>query len=70
MASSIAIAADESAFPPVPAEAYPSIARPAPYLADLDGDARFEFGLKVVLDGLEQRRAARASGGTRTMSEP
>ena len=41
----------------VSAQAYPSIAALGPYLVDRDGDARFGFGLGVVLDGLEQRRA-------------
>ena len=41
----------------VSADAYPSIAALAPYLADRDGDARFAFGLGVVLDGMEQWRS-------------
>jgi TetR/AcrR family tetracycline transcriptional repressor len=40
----------------VSAQAYPSIAALGPYLVDRDGDARFGFGLGVILDGLEQRR--------------
>jgi TetR/AcrR family tetracycline transcriptional repressor len=40
----------------VSAQAYPNIAALGPYLVDLDGDARFGFGLGVVLDGLEWRR--------------
>lgn len=40
----------------VSAQLYPNIATLGPYLADRDGDARFEFGLGVLLDGLEQRR--------------
>lgn len=40
----------------VQAQLYPNIAALGPYLADDDGDARFGFGLGVVLDGLEQRR--------------
>jgi TetR/AcrR family tetracycline transcriptional repressor len=40
----------------VSAQAYPSIAALGPYLVDRDGDARFGFGLGVVLDGLEQRQ--------------
>jgi TetR/AcrR family tetracycline transcriptional repressor len=45
----------EPAFPAIPAAEYPSIARLAPYLMDLDGEARFDFGLTVLLDGLEHR---------------
>jgi TetR/AcrR family transcriptional regulator, tetracycline repressor protein len=40
----------------VSAQEYPAIAALGPYLADRDGDARFRFGLGVILDGLEQRR--------------
>jgi TetR/AcrR family tetracycline transcriptional repressor len=35
---------------------YPNIAILSPYLIDHDGDARFRFGLGVILDGLEQQR--------------
>jgi TetR/AcrR family transcriptional regulator, tetracycline repressor protein len=51
---------DESGapLPGVSAEAYPSIARLAPYLMDLDGDARYAFGMAVLLDGLERRHVA------------
>jgi TetR/AcrR family transcriptional regulator, tetracycline repressor protein len=38
-------------------EVYPNIAMLSPYLADGDGDTRFGFGLRVILDGLEQQRA-------------
>ena len=38
------------------AQAYPNIAMLSPYLTDRDGDARFGFGLGVILDGLEQRQ--------------
>jgi AcrR family transcriptional regulator len=41
-------------FVEAPADTYPSIAALALYLPDLDNDARFEFGLRVVLDGLER----------------
>ena len=37
------------------AQIYPNITALGPYLADRDGDARFAFGLGVILDGLEQR---------------
>lgn len=40
----------------VSAQAYPNLATLGPYLTDRDGDARFGFGLGVILDGLEQRR--------------
>jgi TetR/AcrR family transcriptional regulator, tetracycline repressor protein len=40
----------------VSAQAYPNIAVLSPYLTDTDGDARFGFGLGVILDGLQQRR--------------
>lgn len=40
----------------VSAQAYPYIAMLSPYLTDRDSDARFRFGLGVILDGLEQRR--------------
>jgi TetR/AcrR family transcriptional regulator, tetracycline repressor protein len=40
----------------VSAQVYPNIAALGPYLVDRDGDARFGFGLGVILDGLEQRR--------------
>jgi TetR/AcrR family tetracycline transcriptional repressor len=40
----------------VSAQAYPSIELLRPYLIDRDGDARFAFGLGLILDGLEQRR--------------
>jgi TetR/AcrR family tetracycline transcriptional repressor len=35
-------------------EAYPRIAALRPYLVDRDAAARFAFGLRVILDGLEQ----------------
>jgi TetR/AcrR family tetracycline transcriptional repressor len=38
----------------VSAEVYPNIAALGPYLFDGDGEARFTFGLGVVLDGLAQ----------------
>ena len=38
------------------AQTFPNIATLGPYLVDDDGEARFAFGLSVVLDGLEQRR--------------
>ena len=41
----------------VSAQSYPNITALGPYLVDRDGDARFRFGLGVILDGLEQRRA-------------
>jgi len=40
-------------------EAYPHIAELRPYLIDRDGDARFAFGLRVILNGLEQHPARR-----------
>ena len=40
-------------------EAYPHIAELRPYLIDRDGDARFAFGLHVILNGLEQHPAQR-----------
>lgn len=40
----------------VSAQMYPNIAILSPYLTDRDGDARFGFGLGVILDGLDQRR--------------
>jgi TetR/AcrR family tetracycline transcriptional repressor len=48
-------AGTEQEFPAVPAETYPNIALLAPYLMDMDGEARFDFGLAVLLDGLEHR---------------
>ena len=39
------------------AEEYPNIAALGPFLVDDDGEARFTFGLSVILDGLEQRRS-------------
>ncbi len=46
-------------------DAYPHVAALGPYLLDRDGDARFAFGLGVLLDGLERRRAAcRQDGDT------
>ena len=40
----------------VSAQAYPSIAALGPYLVDRDGDARYRFGLGVILDGLQQQQ--------------
>jgi TetR/AcrR family transcriptional regulator, tetracycline repressor protein len=40
-------------------EAYPHIAELQPYLIDRDGDARFAFGLGVILNGLQQYPAQR-----------
>ena len=37
-------------------EVYPNIALLSPYLTDRDDDARFRFGLGVILDGLAQQR--------------
>lgn len=67
-------AEDESARPPAPAgtagaavsgwdealspEEYPTLAPLAGRLSDPDPDARFEFGLQVLLDGLELRLAS------------
>jgi len=39
-----------------PVALYPNIVTLSPYLADRDSNARFRFGLSVILDGLEQRR--------------
>ncbi len=44
-----------SPFTSLPASAYPSIAALAALLAEPDGDGRFQFGLKVMLDGLERQ---------------
>jgi TetR/AcrR family transcriptional regulator, tetracycline repressor protein len=49
-------------FPAVAAEAYPTIARLAPYLMDMDGEARFDFGLTVLLDGLGRRLSVSVDG--------
>jgi len=40
-------------------EAYPHIAELRPYLIDRDGDARFAFGLRAILNGLGQHPAQR-----------
>lgn len=40
----------------VSAQVYPNIAALGPYLVDREGDARFGFGLGVILDGLEQQQ--------------
>lgn len=40
------------------ARVYPHIAALSAYLADTDDDARFGFGLSVILDGLDQRRVS------------
>ena len=37
-------------------QAYPNIAALRSYLVDRGGDARYEFGLGVILDGLQQRQ--------------
>lgn len=42
-------------FPEVPADRFPSLASLAGHLAGQDADARFRFGLGVLLDGLERR---------------
>ena len=39
------------------ADAYPTLAAAALEAGDVDADARFEFGLRLLLDGLERRRA-------------
>lgn len=39
----------------LPPDAYPSIRAVAPYLVDGNTDQRFEFGLHILLDGLEAR---------------
>lgn len=44
-------------FAALPADTYPAIAAVAAHAADPDLDARFRFGLKVVLDGLERQLA-------------
>jgi TetR/AcrR family transcriptional regulator, tetracycline repressor protein len=44
-------------FADVSAQVYPNIAALGPYLLDHDGDARFGFGLGVVLDGLAAQLA-------------
>jgi TetR/AcrR family tetracycline transcriptional repressor len=48
-------------------EAYPHIAALRPYLLDRQEDARFAFGLQVILDGLERHptRRARARTGSK-----
>ncbi|MGI8913501.1 MAG: TetR/AcrR family transcriptional regulator C-terminal domain-containing protein [Chloroflexota bacterium] len=50
-----------SPFTSLPASAYPSIAALAALLAEPDGDGRFQFGLKVILDGLERQLRHQAS---------
>lgn len=45
-------------FAALPADTYPAIAAVAAHAADPDLDARFRFGLKVILDGLERQLAA------------
>jgi hypothetical protein len=42
---------------PLSADEFPTLAPFADRLADPDPDARFEFGLRVLLDGLERSRA-------------
>jgi TetR/AcrR family tetracycline transcriptional repressor len=48
---------ERPSFITVSAEVFPSIAALANHLADSDNDARFRFGIKVVLDGLERQLA-------------
>jgi TetR/AcrR family tetracycline transcriptional repressor len=43
------------AFAALPKDIYPAIAAVAAYIVDPDLDARFHYGLQVVLDGLEQQ---------------
>lgn len=50
-------AAGQRSFAALPADTYPAIAAVAAHIADPDLDARFRFGLKVVLDGLERQLA-------------
>lgn len=50
-------AATQRSFAALPAESFPAIAAVAAHVADPDLDARFRFGLKVILDGLERHLA-------------
>jgi AcrR family transcriptional regulator len=47
---------------PIPAEELPHLAAHLPYLADCDFDAEFEYGLDLMLRGLETRLAEEPSG--------
>jgi TetR/AcrR family transcriptional regulator, tetracycline repressor protein len=51
-----ALAAVRAWFESLPADQYPNLVRLAPHLAEPDADARFTFGLQVLLDGLAVRR--------------
>src|SRR5579875_131770 len=42
----------------LPADTYPSIVQLSQYLGEPDATPRFEFGMNVILDGLEQRLSA------------
>ena len=55
----------------VQAQEFPTIASLRTSLRESDSDARFRFGLEVILDGLEQRRPEGArSGSRRAMPTP
>lgn len=43
-------------FAALPADQYPSLGALAEHLTDPDSDARFEFGLAILLDGLSHQR--------------
>jgi hypothetical protein len=45
---------------PLSPEEFPTLALLAGHLANPDLDARFEFGLRILLDGLERLRPSRA----------
>lgn len=51
--------ATQRSFAALPADTYPAIAAVAGHVADPDLDARFRYGMKVVLDGLERQLAER-----------
>jgi TetR/AcrR family tetracycline transcriptional repressor len=50
------LAAVRAWFAGLPAQQYPNLAALADHLVDADADARFRFGLGVLLDGLETHR--------------
>ncbi|SRR6266851_501304 len=51
------------AFKALPKDRYPRLVALADYLFDPSPDRRFEFGLRALLDGLEQRPRRRANKG-------
>jgi hypothetical protein len=46
----------------LPADRYPGLALVGDHLAGLDAEARFRFGLEVLLDGLERRLGTAPTG--------